>query len=315
MFTNKVFQKLMLFSSMISLCFLMACAKPEQSVKETGSGKLKVVVMTSFLEDMAKQIAGDSVEIELIIPAGEDPHLYVAKPEDYKKLEEANLVLYHGLHFEGKMVDALEKLGVAVSENFPKDMLISMQEGDTTVVDPHFWFDLNLYQLAVDRMTVALGELVPEQKSVYEENAAKYKKELQELDTYVAGRIAELPEGSRYLITPHDAFGYFAKSYGMEVKAPQGVSTDSEVSNQDIQENVDFILEHQIKAVFVESTTDPARMQKLKEALDAKGFALEVVSGEGKELYSDSLAPMGHPGDNFIEMYKHNVDLIVDNLK
>jgi len=106
---------------------------------------------------------GDTVNIELIIPAGEDPHLYTAKPEDNKKLQSADLVLYHGLHFEGKMVEALEKLGTAVSKNFPKDKIGQMDEDGEMVVDPHFWFDIDLYKLAVEEACDALSGLNPEQ--------------------------------------------------------------------------------------------------------------------------------------------------------
>ncbi|EGL37373.1 hypothetical protein HMPREF9124_1692 [Oribacterium sp. oral taxon 108 str. F0425] len=117
------------------------------------------------------------------------------------------------------------------------------------------------------------------------------------------------------MITPHDAFNYFSRRYGIEVVAPQGVSTDSEVANKDIDKTVDFIVKHKVKAIFAESTTDPARMEKLKEACRAKGFDVKVVSGEGNELFSDSLAPEGQSGDTYIDMYKHNIKLITENLK
>ena len=104
-------------------------AESSQEVKTDDASKKNVVVLTSFLYDMAKQVAGDTVNLEMIIPAGEDPHLYVAKPEDYTKIEKADLVVYHGLHFEGKMVDVLEKVGVAVSADFPKDKIGVMDEG------------------------------------------------------------------------------------------------------------------------------------------------------------------------------------------
>ena len=93
------------------------------------------------------------------------------------------------------------------------------------------------------------------------------------------------------------------------------MSTESEVANQDIQETIDFIVEHKIKAIFAESTTDPARMEKLKEGAAAKGADVKIVSGEGNELFSDSLAPKGQDGDTYIDMYKHNVKLIAENLK
>lgn len=291
-------------------------AAEEASMEQKANAELpKVVVTTSFLEDMVKQIAKDTVSIDLIVPAGEDPHLYVAKPEDYKKIEGGDLLLYHGLHFEGKMVEVLEQRGVSVSEKFPAERLGQMDQDGEMITDPHFWFDLELYQMAVDEAAEALIALAPENKAMYESNRDGYKSELKDLDAYIKEAMEMIPEESRYLITPHDAFNYFSKNYNITVKAPQGVSTESEVSNQDIQETIDFIVDHKIKAVFAESTTDPARMEKLKEGAAAKGHEVKIVSGEGHELFSDSLAPKGHSGDTFIDMYRHNVDLIVENLK
>ena len=101
----------------------------------------------------------------------------------------------------------------------------------------------------------------------------------------------------------------------MTVVAPQGVSTNSEVANADIEKTADFIVEHKVKAVFAESTTNPERMKKLQEIVQSKGFDVEIVGGEGNELFSDSLAPAGQKGDTFIDMYRFDVDLIVRHLK
>ena len=293
-------------------------SKSMEETSKAGSdtmNKKNVVVTTSFLQDMVEQLAGDTVNVELIIPAGEDPHLYVAKPEDYTKLSSSDLTLYHGLHFEGKMVEALEAKGEAVSRNFPKDRIGTMDEDGQVITDPHFWFDIGLYKMAVEAAGESLENLNPEYKDQYEENKTKYLEELTKLDEYVKENISSIPKESRYLITPHDAFNYFSRAYDIEVKAPQGVSTESEVANQDIQETIDFIVDHKIKAIFAESTTDPARMEKLREGAAAKGADVKIVSGEGNELFSDSLAPKGEDGDTYIDMYKHNVKLITDNLK
>lgn len=281
-----------------------------------GTDKKKVVtVTTSFLQDMVHQLAKDDVDVKLIIPAGEDPHLYLAKPEDMKKIQEADLLLYHGLHFEGKMIDILEKRGVAVSKNFPKDKIGEMDEDGVKTVDPHFWFDIDLYQDAVKVASEELQKLLPEKKDAIEGNTKDYLKQLDDLKVELREKLETIPKDHRYLITPHDAFNYFSRYFGIEVHAPQGVSTDSEIATGDIDETVDFIVKHHIKAVFAESTTDPARMVKLQETVRRKGEEVKVVSGEGKELFSDSLAPKGQEGDNYIDMYRHNVDLMVEYLK
>ena len=303
----------------IAIAMMTACAGNKSSMT-TGStkksDKLNVVVTTSFLEDMVNVLVGDKVDTQLIIPAGEDPHTYEAKPEDNTKLQNADLVLYHGLHFEGKMVELLESIGaVSVSQNFDESNVGRMEENGETIIDPHFWFDIDLYKQATQEAAKALEDKLPDLKDEIEENLQAYLKKLDELDAYNREQLNQIPSDHRILITPHDAFNYFSRRYDITVKAPQGVSTDAELSNSDMAETANYIVEHQVKAIFAETTTDPARMEKLKESCKAKGFDVTVVGGEGKELFSDSLAPKGQPGDTYIDMYRFNVDLIVSNLK
>ena len=301
------------------LIFVSSCSKNDNKdaldIRNQSKEKKVVTVTTSFLYDMVYNLVGDKVDRELIIPAGEDPHLYTAKPQDLEKIKKADLLLYHGLHFEGKMVDVLEKRGSAVARSFKKEDVGEMEQDGEVVVDPHFWFNINLYKEATRNAAEDLEKLLPEEKENIEKNLKDYLAKLDDLDKENKEKINSIPESSRYLITPHDAFNYFSRAYNIPVKAPQGVSTDSEVANKDIEDTVNFIVKNKIKAIFAESTTDPMRMEKLKEAANAKGFDVEVVSGQGKELFSDSLASEGQAGDSYIDMYKHNVDLIVENLK
>lgn len=316
--------------ALLAMVMLVACGKggQESTSKEQndaakvssvqpakGEGKPTVVATTSFLSDMVSELAGDYVTVDMIMPAGEDPHLYEAKPQDLEKIKNADLLVYHGLHFEGKMVDILEKNGKAVTVDFDKSEIGEMDEDGQTMVDPHFWFDISLYKKATIKCAEYLTELLPDHKDDIKKNTDNYVAKLDELDKEVKEQIESIPEDSRYLITPHDAFNYFSRSYSIPVRAPQGVTTDSEVATKDIEDTVNFIVDHKIKAIFAESTTDPARMEKLREACKAKGFDVKVVSGEGQELFSDSLAPKGEDGDTYLDMYRHNVKLIVDNLK
>lgn len=280
--------------------------------------KKSITVTTTFIADMVNELIGDKADIELIIPAGEDPHLYVAKPEDLKKLKDADLVLYHGLHFEGKMVDALEAVGYPITETFDKKDIGQMDEDGETIVDPHFWFDIDLYKEAFTNTANKLKELYKndeKMQDLIDTNCKKYLAKLDDLNTYVVDRLNELPEDKRYLITPHDAFNYFSRKYDISVMAPQGVSTDSELSNKDLEDTASFIADKKIKAIFAESTTNPERMQKLADIVKSKGFETKVVGGEGQELYSDSLSAKSGEADTYIKMYKHNIDLMVDNLK
>ncbi len=305
-----------IFAAILSLVMILSLSScgGEQSKKNAGDKKV-VVATTTFINDMVKELVGDKVELKLIIPAGEDPHTYEAKPEDMKTLASADLVLYHGLHFEGKMMDALEHSGKELARDFKPEELGQMTQDGEIIIDPHFWFDLKLYRKAFNVAAEELINLLPEDKAEIEKNRDEYLKELDELDVYVEEKIGEIPKERRYLITPHDAFSYFSRAYDIGVKAPQGVSTDSEVAISDMTETVNFIVENQVKAIFAESTTDPARMRKLQEEVRNQGFDVKVVEGEGHELFSDSMAAEGKECDTFIKMYKHNVDLMNENLK
>lgn len=317
-YMNSATRRLFAMGMALALALLLALGGQalfgQKAMADDKADKPNVTVTTSFLQDIVKILAGDYVNIDLIIPAGEDPHVYVPKPSDIKKLESADLVLYHGLHFEGKMVEALEATGACVTRDFDKKDLLTMDEDGTTITDPHFWFDLDLYEKAVEAASEDLVKLLPDHKKDIEEATKTYKKQLDELDDEIEKAMEKIPAESRVLVTPHDAFGYFSRCYDIEVMAPQGVTTDSEVANKAMGETAAVIAEKKVKAVFAESTTDPARMQKLQELVKAAGWDVKVVSGEGNELYSDSLAPEGEEGDTFIDMYRHNVQLISENL-
>lgn len=216
------------------------------------------------------------------------------------------------------MVDALEAVGYPITETFDKKDIGQMDEDGETIVDPHFWFDIDLYKEAFTNTANKLKELYKndeKMQDLIDTNCKKYLSKLDDLNTYVVDRLNELPEDKRYLITPHDAFNYFSRKYDISVMAPQGVSTDSELSNKDLEDTASFIADKKIKAIFAESTTNPERMQKLADIVKSKGFETKVVGGEGQELYSDSLSAKSGEADTYIKMYKHNIDLMVDNLK
>ena len=307
------FRLLLTFAVALTALFSVGCGGTAGD--KAADAKKTVTVTTSFLQDMTKTLAGDYVNVELIIPAGEDPHLYVAQPADLEKIKKADLLLYHGLHFEGKMAEVLEKKGVAVTKNFTDANINYMEQDGKKIVDPHFWFDVALYKQATETAAAELIKLVPEHEKEIQENLKKYLAELDALDKEITEKIAQIPADQRNLVTPHDAFNYFSRRYHVNVIAPQGVSTDSEVANADIEKTANYIVDHKVKAVFAESTTNPERMKKLQEVCRTKGFDVEIVGGEGNELFSDSLAPAGEKGDTYITMYRSNVDLIVLHLK
>lgn len=306
-------RKMILFIA-VSAMFLTACSTQGDSAET--DDRTQIAVTTTFLYDMVSVLEEDvdHFNVELIIPAGEDPHVYQPKASDLRKINESDFILYQGLNFEGRMTDLLET-GIPVADDLDTSSLETMEEEGRSEVDPHFWFNIDLYKESMTNVLDILVEKNPGGEESYQDNLNAYFEELDDLHDYVENRIEEVPRESRILITPHDAFGYLATSYDIDVHAPQGFSTDSEVSNNQIQQTANLIAERNINAIFLESTTNPDRMKRLQEIVASDGGEVEIVSGEDRALFSDSLAPEGSSGDTYISMFKHNIDLIVENLK
>ncbi len=160
-------------------------------------------------------------------------------------------------------------------------------------------------------MAEGLAQADPEGKADYQANLEAYLKELDETDAYIRSRAAELAQAQRVLVTAHDAFQYFGKAYGFEVRGLQGISTDSEAGTADVSELANFIVERKIKAVFVESSVPRKTIEALQAAVKAKGFDVAI----GGQLYSDSLGDVASGANTYILTVKTNIDTIVDALK
>jgi len=279
------------------------------------NGKVTIVTTTTMLEDMAKTIGGDYVNVEALMGPGIDPHLYKASAGDVSLMQNADLVVYSGLHLEGKMGEIFENLEstdkhiVMIAKNLPEEKIIT--DESTGAHDPHIWFDVALWEKASYNLLQGIIEVDPEHESEYVLNHQKYIKDLQDLDSYIHTQIATIPEESRVLITAHDAFKYFGKAYGMKVLGLQGISTSSEAGTGDVTALANYIVENQIKAIFVESSVPKKNIEALQEAVSAQGFDVEI----GGELYSDSLGSTGSDAETYIGTVKANVDTIVGALR
>ena len=303
---------------LILLTVLMVSCRKSDSANtgntENRTGKLKVTTTTTMLKDLIQTIGGDRVEVINLMGEGVDPHLYNASAGDVEKLNKADIIIYGGLHLEGKMGDIFGKLEntgkktLDVGGHLDKNLIV-FHDGNTP--DPHVWFDTRLWIMEAEIIADKLSEIDAENKDYYMENLKKYRKEIEELTVYVQERINEIPESGRVLITAHDAFGYFARQFGLEVKSIQGISTDSEAGTKDISELADFIVERDIKAVFVESSVPRKTVESLQEAVKSRGKEVEI----GGELYSDSLGDKEHNSETYVKTVKKNVDIIVNALK
>lgn len=277
-------------------------------------GKPKVVVTTTIIADVTRELAGDKVSVEALMGPGIDPHLYKASAGDVKKMSDADMVIYNGLHLEGKMGEVFEnirgKIIFAANENIDQSKLLEFDESPE-YSDPHVWFDLQIWKIATERIAEGLKELDSANSAFYEENLKRYLKELDDMDQYIRDRVQEVEEDKRILITAHDAFSYFGDQYGFEVRGLQGISTDAEAGTADVRELAEYIVEKQIKAIFVESSVPRKNIEALQEAVKARGFDVAI----GGELYSDSTGDIGSDGETFLGTVKSNIDTIVGALK
>ena len=251
---NNVLKKLNLVIAIcVAMMLLISCGKGGA----TSGKKIKITTTTTMLTDLVKTIGGDKVEVTGLMGEGVDPHLYSASAGDIEKLGNADIIVFGGLHLEGKMTEIFEKLSsqnkniLNVGEKLDKNKIHLV---DANTPDPHVWFNTELWEKEAEAVEAELSKYDPKNSNYYKENLKKYKAELNELTTYVKTRISEIPEKSRVLVTAHDAFNYFGEQFGLEVKAIQGVSTDSETGTKNISDLANFIVQRNIKAIFVESS-------------------------------------------------------------
>ncbi len=276
-----------------------------------GQAPLRVVTTTGMIADAARNVAGNRAGVTALMGEGVDPHLYKASPADARLLAEADLILYNGLHLEGRMADVLVRMArsrptVQVTESIPENQLREPPEFKGQY-DPHVWFDVSLWMKVVERTRDALTELDPQGREAFQANAARHLQELEALHTWCREELARVPRERRVLVTAHDAFGYFGRAYGLEVLGIQGISTDSEPSIQDINRLVDLLVERRVPAVFVESSVPRKTIEALVEGARARGHSVAI----GGELFSDAMGRAGTPAGTYVGMVRHNVNTIV----
>ena len=308
--------KSILCTTLSLFLLLTGCSSSAVNTDSTGNDKLNIVATTTMLADLSTVIGGDRVTVDALMGPGIDPHLYQASAGDVSLMQKADVVVYNGLHLEGKMGEVFESLSnqgptvICIEEGLDESKLLAWED-DSSVHDPHIWFDVSLWKEAAKAVAEGFTQADPEGKADYEANLESYLTELDETDVYIKNRTAELPKSQRVLITAHDAFQYFGKAYGFEVRGLQGISTDAEAGTADVSDLAEFIVERHIKAIFVESSVPPKTIEALQAAVKAKGLDVAI----GGELYSDSLGDAESGADTYILTVKANVDTIVDALK
>lgn len=279
------------------------------------NGKLNVVTTTTMITDLVKNIGGDAINVEGLMGSGVDPHLYKASEGDVTKLVNADVIFYNGLHLEGKLVDVFEKMEgqnktqVALAETIDKGQLIG-SEYFASNYDPHVWFNVDFFKLFARKVTQVLSEKDPENATTYIQNEEKYFEKLDVLKKDIQSVVDVLPKEERILITAHDAFNYFGEAYDFKVVGLQGLSTATEAGVQDVQKLAAFIIEHNVKAIFVESSVPKRTIEALQQAVKSKDHDVKI----GGTLYSDALGDAGTVEGTYVGMYRYNIKTIVSAL-
>ncbi len=304
------------------LTFLLSLSLYHCGGQELGAYKkkdsqytLKVVATTGMIGDMAKTIAGDHVRVTVLCGPGIDPHTYKPTLKDVKNMRQADLVFYNGLHLEANLIDFLKtdlaEKSIQVTKDIPKSMLINwLEDGKAEGYDPHIWNNLPAWALTTKTVAEALSEKDPKHLDLYNKNGKLYAQKVMDLHQYAIKKLVKLPVGHRILVSGHDAFQYFAKSYGLQSIALMGISTVAETGTREIRDIVNRIVMDEIKVIFTENILNNKGMQAVQKAVEATGKRVRLSD---TELYSDALGRHS-PVNTYIGMIKYNIDNILREL-
>ena len=268
---------------------------------------IPVVASFSILGDMVKEVGGDRVAVTTIVGPNADTHVYEPRPQDAAVLSGAQAFFVNGLGFEGWLARLVEATGFKGEVVTASDGVVThaMEEDGQKMTDPHAWQSLKNGELYVANIAKGLCAVDAEGCATYEANAAAYSAKIAALDAEVRAAIAAVPEAERKVITTHDAFGYFAEAYGVTFMAPEGISTESEASAADVAKLIEQVRQAGVKALFIENMSDPRLVQQI---------AAETGAKLGGALYADALSEPGEGAATYLDMFKHNVGLLVPAL-
>jgi zinc/manganese transport system substrate-binding protein len=295
------------FAAVVALTAGQAVAEP-----------LKVVASFSILGDLAQRVGGERVAVQTLVGADGDAHVYQPTPADARALAQARLVVVNGLGFEGWIDRLIKSSGyrgaVVRASTGIRTLKIAGEEhkhgghghadhDHDGGIDPHAWQDLTNALRYVDNIAAALIAADPAGRDAYLANAGSYKQEIAALDGELKSAFNALPREKRKAVTTHDAFGYFARAYGVSFIAPVGINTDAEPSAADVGRIIKQIRREKIPAVFIENISDPRLLERIRQESGAR---------IGGTLYSDSLSKADGPAPTYLDMMRSNARTLID---
>ncbi|HQS15708.1 zinc ABC transporter substrate-binding protein [Reyranella sp.] len=297
---------------MLFRALLLALGLFVVSLPASAQSPMKAVATFSILADLLAEVAGDKVELSVVVGPDIDAHAYQPRPTDARALADAKVLVSNGLGFEG-WIDRLAKAapfkgkaivataGVATLKA-GADHGHSHGNSHGHGPDPHCWQDVQRVRTYVANIAKGLAEADPPNAAYYRERAQAFDRRLAELDTWVKAEIAKVPADKRRAITGHDSFRYFSTAYGVKFQSPRGYNTSSEPSARDVAALIREVREHRIKALFVENMTNPGLIDQI---------ARESGAVVGPRLYTDALSGPDGPAPTYEKMMRHNVTALV----
>ena len=296
----------------LALLFLAGCGSAPQS----GDSAVSVLASTSFLADIAQNVAGDRLAVESLLPIGADPHAYQAAPADVSKIAESDVLILNGIEYEHFIESLLENAGgerlvIEATEGLTPHAMDEHAEGDEDHAheagDPHMWLDPNLVIAYVENIRDGLSEADPEGADTYKANAGAYIAQLRELDAFIREQVETIPAERRLLVTNHETFGYFAGRYGFTVVDTilPSVNAEAGASAREVASAIDAVKPSGAPAIFLGEVENADLAEQI-----ANETGVKVVDG----LYLETLTD-GPPAATYIEMMKYNVAQIVEGLK
>ncbi|RCJ26082.1 manganese ABC transporter substrate-binding protein [Nostoc sp. ATCC 53789] len=289
---------------------LLSCTQKDSNPNTAKGDKPRVVATSTVIADLAKEVAGDEIQLSGILKPGTDPHVYEPVPADSRVLEEANLILYNGYNLEPGLIKLMNASGgkaqkIPVGEAV-KSLQLDKGKGEI-VPDPHVWGSAENAIAMTNAIRDALIELSPEDKDKFTQKASQLTNELKQLHTWINQQIQTIPADKRKLVTTHDAFQYYGRAYGIAIAGTLiGISTEEQPSAQTVQRLVESIKKIGVPAIFSETTINPAL---IKTVAQEAGVKLAP-----NQLYSDSIGAKGSNGDSYIKMMEANTRSIVEAL-
>jgi zinc/manganese transport system substrate-binding protein len=272
-------------------------------------GQVTAVATTTQIGDFVRDVGGDRVDVHQILAPNTDPHDYEPRPDDVTNTADAKIVFENGDSLDSWMDKVVSDSGsdakvVDLGATVPVKLPGESSGPESSQYDPHWWHDPRNAEAAVRQIAAQLSAVDPADRRIFAANATAYLAKLRQLDAGTAHCIDGVPAPERKLVTDHDAFGYFANRYGIDVVGAviPSQTTQAQPNAQDLSNLADLVRREGVRAIFPESSLSP----KLAETI-----ASETGASADHTLYGDTLGPADSSGDTYLHMEVANADQMV----